>query len=29
MRFLDAIEHPERFETGLERLAARPSVLPS
>src|ERR1039458_4407810 len=29
MRFLDAIEHPERFETGLERLAARPPALPS
>jgi uncharacterized protein (DUF1778 family) len=28
-RFLDAIEHPERFERGLTRLAARPSVLPS
>lgn len=28
-RFLDAIEHPERFEAGLERLAGRPSVLPS
>jgi uncharacterized protein (DUF1778 family) len=28
-RFLDAIEHPERFEAGLARLAARPSVLPS
>jgi uncharacterized protein (DUF1778 family) len=28
-RFLDAIEHPERFETGLARLATRSSVLPS
>ena len=28
-RFLDAIEHPERFEAGLAQLAARPSVLPS
>jgi uncharacterized protein (DUF1778 family) len=28
-RFLDAIEHPERFEAGLARLVARPSVLPS
>jgi uncharacterized protein (DUF1778 family) len=28
-RFLDALEHPERFEHGLRRLAERPSVLPS
>jgi len=28
-RFLDAIDHPERFETGLAWLADRPSVLPS
>lgn len=28
-RFLDALEHPERFEDGLRRLAARRSVLPS
>jgi uncharacterized protein (DUF1778 family) len=27
--FLDAIDHPERFEPGLQRLAARPSVLPA
>jgi uncharacterized protein (DUF1778 family) len=29
VRFLDAIDHPERFEAGLQRLAERPSVLPS
>jgi uncharacterized protein (DUF1778 family) len=28
-RFLDALEHPERFDGGLRRLAERPSVLPS
>jgi uncharacterized protein (DUF1778 family) len=28
-RFLDAIEHPERFEASLAWLAAGPSVLPS
>lgn len=28
-RFLDAIDHPERFEAGLAWLAAPPSVLPS
>ena len=28
-RFLDALEHPERFEQGLRRLAGRPSVLPT
>ena len=28
-RFLAAIDHPERFEPGLQRLAARPSVLPA
>jgi uncharacterized protein (DUF1778 family) len=28
-RFLDALDHPERFEDGLRRLAERPSVLPS
>jgi uncharacterized protein (DUF1778 family) len=28
-RFIDALEHPERFERGLQRLAERPSVLPS
>jgi uncharacterized protein (DUF1778 family) len=28
-RFLDALDHPERFERGMRRLAARPSVLPS
>ena len=28
-RFLDALEHPERFEAGLTWLADRPSVLPS
>ena len=28
-RFLDAIDHPQRFEPGLQRLAARPSVLPA
>jgi hypothetical protein len=27
-RFLDAIEHPGRFEAGLRRLVARPPVLP-
>ncbi len=27
-RFLDALEHPERFEVGMARLAARPSVIP-
>ncbi len=28
-RFLDALDHPERFEPGLAWLADRPSVLPS
>jgi uncharacterized protein (DUF1778 family) len=28
-RFLEALEHPERFEPGLTWLADRPSVLPS
>ncbi|TMK39941.1 MAG: DUF1778 domain-containing protein [Actinobacteria bacterium] len=28
-RFLDALDHPERFEDGLRRLAQRPPVLPS
>lgn len=28
-RFLDALEHPERFEAGLRRLAERASILPS
>jgi uncharacterized protein (DUF1778 family) len=28
-RFLDALDHPERFEAGLAWLADRPSVLPS
>ena len=28
-RFLDALDHPERFESGLAWLADRPSVLPS
>ena len=28
-RFLDAVDHPERFEPGLAWLADRPSVLPS
>ena len=28
-RFLDAVDHPERFERGLAWLADRPSVLPS
>lgn len=28
-RFLDALDHPERFEAGLRRLVERPSVLPS
>jgi len=27
-RFLDALEHPERFDAGLSWLADRPSVLP-
>ncbi len=27
-RFLDALDHPERFEAGLAWLADRPSVLP-
>jgi uncharacterized protein (DUF1778 family) len=27
-RFLDALEHPERLEDGMARLAARPSVIP-
>ncbi len=27
-RFLDALEHPERFEAGMVRLANRPSVIP-
>jgi uncharacterized protein (DUF1778 family) len=27
-RFLEALDHPERFESGIRRLAARPSVLP-
>lgn len=27
-RFLDALDHPERFETGMARLAGRPSVIP-
>lgn len=27
-RFLDALEHPERFEQGLRRLADRPRVIP-
>jgi uncharacterized protein (DUF1778 family) len=27
-RFLDALEHPERFEAGLAHLARRPSVIP-
>lgn len=27
--FLDALDHPERFEAGLRRLAERPSILPS
>lgn len=26
-RFLEALDHPERFETGLRELAARPRVL--
>ena len=28
-RFLDALDHPERFESGLAWLSDRPSVLPS
>lgn len=28
-RFLDALDHPERFDAGLAWLADRPSVLPS
>ncbi len=28
-RFLDALDHPERFEVGLHRLAERPPILPS
>jgi uncharacterized protein (DUF1778 family) len=28
-RFLDALDHPERFEAGLAWLADRPSVFPS
>jgi uncharacterized protein (DUF1778 family) len=28
-RFLDVLDHPERFEPGLAWLADRPSVLPS
>lgn len=27
-RFLDVLEHPERFEAGMARLADRPSVIP-
>ena len=27
-RFLDALEHPGRFEAGMARLAARASVIP-
>lgn len=27
-RFLDALDHPERFEPGLRRLVERPSILP-
>jgi uncharacterized protein (DUF1778 family) len=27
-RFLDALEHPERFEAGIVSLADRPSVIP-
>lgn len=27
-RFLDALDHPARFEPGLRRLVERPSVLP-
>jgi uncharacterized protein (DUF1778 family) len=28
VRFLDALEHPERLEAGMARLAARPPVIP-
>jgi uncharacterized protein (DUF1778 family) len=27
-RFLDALDHPERFEAGMARLSARPPVIP-